>query len=402
MLNHRLALHLAGTVLLAGSFLCAGPAEDMLAKATKSVDGLVAMCDQAKNTPPAQNGRRPTLDPVAFEALCLAFDGVPFITKPGSLFMLEHKSAPSQAMLKVRKKYLLPEADEFLPRLLTHASPAVRAYAVVLLDGGLFGKSEKSFEFIKPLLTSEKEPGVLASISRIFARNAANHPEIADFILRQLNHENALLREVTVSSFCNFHENAKLTKIAEKLAELIAKEPNHDTRQTVCNYVGQLGNEIFIDPLVAVINGNDEVLRARAIKSLINLWYCFPLFRNTSEAAYRQTLKILPEVAKLPGKRHAYMSTSLGELSRKSTIKKTRDAYAAAAPWFKPEEVRAALIPFIHAETFSPAVVQGVIRTIYAHGATKAEIQAEIDKFKAAGHKAHEINMLQKQVDRLK
>ncbi|MGN0879417.1 MAG: HEAT repeat domain-containing protein [Oligosphaeraceae bacterium] len=401
MLTRRLASLFAGSALLAGSFLFAGtPAEDLLATTDKSVEALVTLGDKAENTPHPKGGK-PTLNPVAYEAICLAYADATFI--PTKEYYRIAPCNASKALDALRKNYLLPRKVDFIPRLLAHPAPTVRAYGIQLLGGGILGRRADAYKLIQPLLETEKEPGVQAALIRHFAIDAHSQPAIAAFLLRMLSGDDPQLRACATHYTCNASRNAQAKGLPEKIATLIVQDPDENVRAVACEFAGNLGLDLFAEPLAKVLAGDNDRLRARALKSAINLWWNFPFFSNHSEAGYRLTLKTLPEIAKVQGKPDGYYHVALSQLTYRPSTKSTADKWAAAAAsWYKSEELQAALLPLLHAKQFSFIVTNNIIKSLYAHGWTKEQLTAEVEKLKAEGVKDFSIQSYTTTIEKLK
>lgn len=400
MLTRHLASLLTGSALLAGSLLFAGtPAEDLLATTDKSFEALVTLGDKAESTPNPKGGK-PTLNPVAYEAICLAYADATFI--PAKEYYRIAPCNASKALDALRKNYLLPRKVDFIPRLLAHPAPAVRAYAVQLLSSGYVSRRADAHKLIVPLMTSEREPGVQASIIRNFAGDAHSQPDIAAFILRMLSSDDPQLRACATHYTCHAARNAKVKDLTAKIAELIVQDPDENVRTVACELAGNLGLDLFVEPLAKVLAGDNDHLRARALRSAICLWWNFPFFTNHSEAGYRLTLKVLPEIAKLQGKPDSHYHVALSFITPKTSSKRTQDKFAAAAPWYKPEEVQAALLPLLHAQQFSFLVTNNVIKALHTHGYTKEQLTAEVEKLKAEGVKDFYIKSYTTTIEKLR
>ena len=99
----RMLAVLAAFALTTAAF--ATPAEEMLKAAPKTEAGLVAMADKAPGNKPApadNKNAKPTLDPVAFEALILAYADAKVDAK--TLKRLEANAGSEADILKVANK----------------------------------------------------------------------------------------------------------------------------------------------------------------------------------------------------------------------------------------------------------------------------------------------------------
>lgn len=374
----------------------AGPAEDMLAQSGMTVDGLVAMCDNAKNTPPANEKERMTLDPVAYEALVLAYEKA--VPNPKDFYRFDGKSPAEQAMWMVGKKYNLGSAAAFIDRALANPAPGVRAKAVELLAGGLFGNSEKNREIAKQLIAKESEKPVLAALVRVFANDGGRVPEIGAFFVKCLDDGDPAVRN-TVAVFTPSSWNAKVPGLAEKFAEMIVKEPDAAVRKSVCERAGKLGNDVCVDAYRAALQ--DKNYTGPALKGLLSMWWGYPLYNTNSEKAYRLTLEFFQAAPAEAATWPAAMFASFSDLTLKSD--RGLEKWKAASPWYKPEEVQTALLPLLAVKNLQGLVRVQIAKALVAHGMDKAQLLEKVEKEAADwGMRDYDLKSLKNTIEKAK
>lgn len=355
--------------------LFATPAEDMLAKADKTADGLVAMANGAKNTPPAKEGAKATLDPVAWEALLLSYEGAE--TNPKDFHRFKYGIPTAKAIATLRKTYLFPKVPGMAERLLAHKSPEVRAAMVERMSAFLFGTSEESRKMAVDLLAKEESPIVLAALVRTFANDGGKVPEIGAFLVRQLDSKDPAVRRAVVC-FAPSSWNFETPGLAEKMAAMFATEKDPDVRLALGGYACKLGKEVLVAPYVALLSDPDAKLRAKALEGLVKMWWAFPLFNTSSEGAYRASLEALGKTT--PSKaNHAAVAPAFKALSWKIGNPKIKEKWLKAAPWYVPADVRKVLEPWFRCAKLTAYQRTTLLKALYAHGNTKEELKAMID-----------------------
>ncbi len=363
--------------ITANSF--AGPAEDMLAAAQQTKEGLVEMADKANNAPAAQEGKKPTLDPVAYEALILAHKGVPLQASP--YYSLSYAAPAAKALSEVTKKYNLPKTDSFIDRLLANPDKSVRFKAVTLIKGGLFGSSAVNRDRVIKLMEKETAPEVQMAIVSCFANDGGKDAEIGNFLVKCLDNADPVVRQAVASYSCSSW-NFNTPGLAEKLAELIISEKNAKARLIILEYSGKLAKDVITDALVKVLEGNDTPeVKGKALKGLVNSWWYFPLYNTYNERAYKATLAYLPKIADESANLKIF--DALSDLSRKSSNPKTLKDYTKNAPWYVATDVKKAILPLIDYKNIRSMTRANLIAAIYAHGGTKEEATEIINKLLA-------------------
>ena len=368
---------LAGCALTLAHISIAGPAEDMLAKAELTEAGLVAMADAAKNTPAEDAKKKPTLDPVAYEALLLAHKGV--AGDPKSYYRLDWKAPAVKALSAVKKKYNLPSHEPFIDRLLANPDPSVRAKAVTLMSKFLFGTNKAAKERAKGLLEKETAPMVLAAIISTFANDGGEVPEIGQFLVKCLDNNNPVIRKA-VAVYSTSSWNFNTPGLSEKLAELILTEKDATARKEILERSGSLGKDIIYESYAKVLDGDESTeIKASALKGLLKMWWSFPLYNTYNEKAYRKTLAFIPTIKdEAPNKK--LFSAALDALGQKASSENTLKTYAKNAPWFVAADVKALLLPLADFENIDTFSRTKLFKGIFLHGGTAEEVKPLIEK----------------------
>ena len=361
-----------GLLATASLPLLATPAEDMLKASEKSIDGLVSMAKGAKNKPPEKEGQKGELDPVAWEALILSYADVP--AAPGNFYRFKSGNKTDKAIRQVLKEFRVPHVPEMAERLLANESPAVRAAMVARLSGGFFGNSKTSLELIKGLLDKEKSPVVIAAIIRTFANDGGKVPEIGAFLVRQLGHEDPVVRRAVVC-FAPSSWNFKTPGLAEKLAEMLSEEKDPEVRAAVLTYACKLGNDVLVEPYVKALSDADSLTRGKALEGLVKMWWAFPLYDTHSEKAYRASLKALGEAK--PGRALALENSRVfNTLALKNSQQRIMDKWAGTAPWYVAADVRKVLLPWFQCGDIPIYIRTNILKALYSHGMPKDELSA--------------------------
>lgn len=368
---------LAGCVLSFGTMTFAGPAEDMLAAATPTLEGLVEMAEKANNKPAEDEKKKPTLDPVAYEALVLAHKGAKFL--PDSFYKLDAKTPAVKALAEIRKKYNLPGADSFIDRVLANPDPGVRVKAVTMLGGSLFGTASANRAKAKAMLDKETAAPVISAIIYTFANDGGREPEIGQFLVKGLSHADPVVRR-SVVAYSTSSWNFKTPGLAEKMAEMILAEKDAKVRNDLLERAGSLGKDVIADSYVKVLDGSENVdIKARALTGLLKMWWSFPLYNTHCEKAYRKTLAFIPEIKDDRANRKLF-SSLLSALAWRSSTQRTMDDYAKNAPWYKGEEVRNALLPMAEFKNIDAMTHAKLFKALNSHGASKEEVTELVNK----------------------
>ncbi len=416
LLSSLLALFMISAALLAG------PAEDMLASAELTVEGLVNMAKRADNTPAAKEGQKPTLDPVAYEALVLAFKDAE--CSADNFYKLSSKSVASEAMREVTKLYQLPSSAPFIGRLLDNPAVPIRVRAVTMLSGGLFGNSGASRQKIVSLMEKETEAPVIAAIVYTFANDGGKEPAIGQYLVKCLDSADPVIRRTVVCYSCSSW-NFKTEGLAEKMADMLLTEEDPKVLDALFNYSGNLGKDVICDSFAKLYEGkwmkekaDDEdeekaaermkeeqaklaAIQPKVLKGLIKMWWNFPLYNTHCEKAYEKTLEYIGQIPRDASSKK--LLAGLNELGQKSSVKRTVDDYLKNAPWYEPETVRQALEPLVAIKGLDAFQRAKFIKALFAHGAAKEDLETMVEKLITEEElREFDANQLRKAVSELK
>ncbi len=363
-----------GAILLTGLTVAATPAEDMLAAAEKSEDGLVAMAEKANNT--VDKDGKKILDPVAYEALFLAFQ----FAEPNAR-NYDLGGYPFKALSKIRRNYKMPSIDEFLPRMLAHPSPKIRANALSYIRTFL-GVSKTNLERTNDMLTNEKDPVVIAAMVRALANEGDRNPAVGAFLVRCLDNPDPVVRYV-VGIHSPSSWNYKNQALADKLADLIVNEKDENTRKYICEYAGRLNNDAIVDAYSKVIfTETDPQIQNAAIKGLLLTWWCYPLHNTDRQKGYELSLKFFREFK--PNSR-VPSTSAIFPLTSSAAPSKSFEKWKEKATWYKPEDVAAVFLPYATDKDYPKMLRQSAIKILAYNGYTKEQVQELVTKLAADG-----------------
>lgn len=245
-----------------------------------------------------------------------------------------------EAIKKLDSK-ALPKLDSYISELFKSDAPQVRGYAVSKITS-LFGVSNENLVLAKELIKNEKEPYVLKKAVVALRNEGKNDKDIADFLLNMANNQNAVIRKEAAIALAN-----SWSKGIDGAVDTVIKLMNDsdiEVRKAACKYAGELEDEKVIDPLVKILNNNDEAdLHGSCIEGLVDLWYDYPFFKSTSEKAYKATmdyLKKTPRTDKVPA------WTAVGAFKTTSTQDAFKE-WKKKATYFNTDEVYNIMVDII-------------------------------------------------------
>ncbi len=245
-----------------------------------------------------------------------------------------------EAIKKLDSK-ALPKLDSYISELFKSDAPQVRGYAVSKITS-LFGVSNENLTLAKELIKNEKEPYVLKEAVKALRNEGKNDKDIADFLLNMANNQNAVIRKEAAIALGN-----SWSKGIDGAVDTVIKLMNDsdiEVRKAACKYAGELEDEKVIDPLVKILNNNDEAdLHGSCIEGLVDLWYDYPFFKSTSEKAYKATmdyLKKTPRTDKVPA------WTAVGAFKTTSTQDAFKE-WKKKATYFNTDEVYNVMVDII-------------------------------------------------------
>lgn len=274
--------------------------------------------------------------------------------------MTLEKNITDEAIKQIDSK-AKPSLDSYLESLLTNDAPQVRGYGISLITS-LTGVSSKNLELAKNLIKTEKDPYVLYKATDALSNEAKKDKEVADFLIKMADHENAKIRLEAASALGN-----SWSKGVDGAVDTVIKlmnDKDEDVRKTACRYSGKLADESVIEPLVKILNNADDAdIHGSCIEGLVYLWYDYPFFENTSEKAYKATmdyLKKTPRTDKVPA------WTGVGAFRTTSTqdsFKKWKEK----ATYFNVDEVYNVMVDIIKDENASYLARTSAIDVIKSH-----------------------------------
>ena len=235
----------------------------------------------------------------------------------------------------------LPKLDLYISELFKSEAPQVRGYAVSKITS-LFGVNNNNLTLAKELIKDEKNAYVLKK-AVIALRNEGNKDkDVADFLLNMANNENANVRKEAAIALGNSWSKG-IDGAVDTVIKLM-NDSDMEVRKAACKYAGELEDEKVIDPLVKILNNNDEAdLHGSCIDGLVDLWYDYPFFKSTSEKAYKATMeyfKKTPRTEKVPA------WTAVGAFKTTSTQDAFKE-WKKKATYFNTDEVYSVMVDII-------------------------------------------------------
>lgn len=268
-----------------------------------------------------------------------------------------------------------PSLDTYIGELLESESAQVRGYGISLITS-LTGVSSKNLELAKNLIKNEKSPYVLCKATRALSNEAKSNKEIADFLLKMAENENANIRKEAAIALGN-----SWSKGVDGAVDTIIKlmdDKDQNVRKTACRYSGKLADEKVIEPLVKILNNAEDAdIHGDCVEGLVTLWYDYPFFKNTSEKAYNATMdyfKKTPRTDKVPA------WTAVGAFRTTSTQDSFK-TWKENAKYFNTDELYNVMVDIIKDSNASYLARTSAIDEIKAHCSAEkfAELKSVID-----------------------
>ena len=295
------------------------PAMRLLNSVPFTEEGLISMV----TTP-----EKGTLTPEEYEAMYLAYSKVAIDEKTMEL----EKNFVAKARNTAFKNRKNPENfKDILKQLMSNASPQVRGQAITASTGKLFGAKDSEVSNDLSTLMNEKDPYVIKCGVEALS-NELKHPEVAKFVLAQLENESPFVRRKVAIAVGNSWSKG-VDGVKEAALKLMA-DKDDNTRKLILSGVCKLGDESFVPELVKVLDDPaQEKFHGDAIRGLSTMWLDYPFHKNTCKAAYDATMnyyKKTPRTNKVP---------SWAGIAAFSTVaEKEIGAWKAKATYFKPAE----------------------------------------------------------------
>ena len=254
-----------------------------------------------------------------------------------------------------------PSQDTYLEKLLKSDSPQVRGYGISLITS-LTGVSSKNLELAKELIKNETNEYVLYKATKALSNEAKNGKEIADFLIKMADSQNAKIRVAAASALGNSWSEG--VEGAVQTVIKLMNDQDKDVRKVACRYAGKLNDESVIDPLVKILNNPDDAdIHGSCIEGLVTLWYDYPFFEKYSEKAYNATidyLKKTPRTDKVPA------WTAVGSFRTTST-QSSYTEWKQKATYFNTDEIYNVMVDIIKDGNANGLARTSAIEVIKAH-----------------------------------
>ncbi|MEZ4368596.1 MAG: HEAT repeat domain-containing protein [Kofleriaceae bacterium] len=361
----------AATVAAAGSN--AGSAAAQLPGAA----AVAAKIDEAKAVVGGAN--KPALTAEAYEAGILGLADCKVVGAdidpqcPGKLALDELRKNSSTPL-----KDMAGMSATLGQKLIGHASPAVRVKAAQLM-GSVFGSSDTSQQVVVDAAAKETDSGALQAMIRTVANSGAKNPAVGAMLLAAADHADAEVRKQAIYALSSGW-NRELAGGADKLAALIDKDPDPEVRTAACERAGGLGTPSLVSTYEKHTASTDDAkLYAACMKGLVTMFFDYPLFETSNQAAYKLFLKRLgaPPVGEIsPPWMVTSMFSNYADEGKNAAFTKTLDAWRAKAPWFDAAALRKALAAIVANKAVYWMARTGALKSLVGLGATKAEIEA--------------------------
>lgn len=334
--------------------------------ATLVVSSLVLAAGPASNKPP--------LTREAYKKLVLGLADCKVVG-----YDIDGKCAGVKALQDAIKETNTPLKDlagmnEGLGReLLGHASPAIRIKGANLTSSVL-GTGTASQDAIVAAGAKEKDPGVLQAFIRVVSSSGAKNPKVAAFLIKSADHSDMKVRLQAVYALSSAW-NREMAGGAEKLLSMAQKDAEVDVRKAACEYGGKLGNPVLLPFMEkATEKTDDKVMYTACMKGLLTMFYDYPLFGTSNEAAYKLFLKRMAEKPR-SSVRPPWTLTGAFEKYTSQTTSGFTD-WKKAASWFKPADVQKVLIDILKDKDAYLMGRRGAVGSLVGLGSTGAELEA--------------------------
>ena len=295
-----------------------GRAMDLLNSVPFTEEGLVSMVTSPEFE---------ALSEPEYAALFLAYSKVPINQETLEL----EKNFVSSAKAKAMKSHKAPATAGAIRDMLIHSEyPQVRGVAMMQYMS-LTGVSDNDIAKILSVLNNEKDLFVIKEGIKALS-NEMKKPEVSQFILSKVNHENKNIRRAVALAVGNsWSIGANGVKDA---ALTLMHDNDKDVRSSILSNVGELGDDSLVPELEKVLNDPSQYkLHGYCLRSLYTMWYNYPKHQNTSKAAYEATMNYLK---KTPRSKDIPAWTAIGELQHRND--KGYDEWLSKATYYRSGE----------------------------------------------------------------
>lgn len=310
-----------------------------VAEAAKNIKGAEALADKAKDLKALANDG-PELTIEEYEKLLLGLSACQ-LTERGIDSKCEAATKFNEA--RRNRNTLLKGAGGALAALgrkhISHESPAVRMQAAQLM-GSLFGASPDSQTAIIEAAKAEKDPNVLTAMLRSVSSSIGKNPALLELMMANASHADDGVRRAVVQAFTSTWAKDTVGTL-EKAMEIVEKDASPDVREQACRRLGSRADEKAL-PLLEKLTADskkDPKLYSACMAGLIAMWASPIPHEKPSEKAYKLTLQRLKAKPRSENQPPWTAISGLGWAKN--------EKFQAAAPWFKNDDVIAALVDIV-------------------------------------------------------
>ncbi len=255
-----------------------------------------------------------------------------------------------------------PALSDYIDKLLESKVPQVRGYGVSQFSS-LFGVSDSNISRAKELLSTEEDNYVLYCATKALSNEMKTDTDIAAFIFKMADADYFKLRVQAANAIGNSWSKG-VDGTVDKIIEMMNDE-NQDVRSAACRYAGKLADDKIVDPLVTILNNDDDAdLHGDCITSLVTMWYDYPFHENTSEKAYKATMDYF---RRTPRSEEVPSWTAVGSFKPKATTDDSYDKWKAKATYFDTDEVYEVMVDILKDENANWLGRTSAIEVIKSH-----------------------------------
>lgn len=320
---------------------------------------------------PAKPGTKPAITLEQYEKLILGLSDCKL-----NGYNIDSKCAGVKALQDAMKETTTPVKDmlgmtsKLGEKLITHRSPAVRVKAANLM-GSIVGTATSSQDVVVAAGAKEKDPQVLQAFIRVVGNDGAKNPKVAAFLISSADHAEKDVRLQAVYAISSSW-NKDMKGGPEKLAKLAKDDKDMKVRQAACTYGGKLGNKAMMPVFEKFTAKEDKEMYGACMKGLIEMFFQYPFYETTNEAAYKLFVKRIAA----PHGPDAPPWTVMGEFKKYGDEKNEKlAAWKKKARWFKPADLKKALMGVVADKKTNWMARTGAVESLEGLGATKAELE---------------------------
>lgn len=320
---------------------------------------------------PTKPGTKPALTIEQYEKLILGLADCKLVG-----YEIDGKCPGVKALSDAMKETTTPVKDmlgmtsKLGEKLITHSSPAVRVKAANLMSS-ITGTAASSQDVVVAAAAKEKDPQVLQAFIRVVWNDGGKNPKVAKFLIDSADHPDKDVRTQAVYAISSSW-NKDMKGGPEKLAKVATSDKELKVRQAACEYGGKLGNKAILPVIEKFTAKEDKEMYGPCMKGLIEMFFQYPFYETTNEAAYKLFVKRLAA----PHGPDAPPWTVMGEFKKYGDDKNEKlAAWKKKATWFKPADLKKALMGVVSDKKTNWMARTGAIESLEGLGVTKAELE---------------------------